>query len=293
MSDQKKTQHTPENEEAREKGDDPFARDRAEERAKEAAAVGQAEAEAEEAAADADPLQERVQDLEESLKRSVAEQENLRKRMEREKAEVSKYAIAGFAREVLGIADNIQRAIDAVPKDAAEKDQALKTFLDGIEVTERELHKAMQRHGIAKLNPEGEKFDPNFHQAMFEIPTDEQPSGVVMQVVQPGYVLEDRVLRPAMVGVSKAAPAASGTNDNAAQTSDPAADTDAGQSPTPEDQSSDPATSQAAANEAGEATDSRDPQASTQQRGSSRLNEPVINTQDEDGSQAEPASRKA
>jgi molecular chaperone GrpE len=294
MSNEKKSDTTAETEQAR-RGDDPFAREEAGAKAEGAADAGKGKGRAEDAqagepgaqdeAAVAGSAEERVRELEESLKRAVAEQENLRKRMEREKADTARYAIANFAREVLGIADNIQRAIDAVPKDAAANDQALKTFLEGIEVTERELHKAMERHGIAKLNPEGEKFDPNFHQAMFEIPTTDMPSGMVMQVVQPGYLLEDRVLRPAMVGVSKAAPAASG---------------DGGQAENPPDHGGadaadeQPQASGAAGDEAGEeAVDEAANNENAQPRGASRLNEPVINADTEENYETESASRKA
>jgi len=295
MSNEKKSDTTAETETAR-RGDDPFAREEAGAKAEGAADAGQKSTEetqaqdaeaasAEAATTAAGSPEERVRELEESLKRAVAEQENLRKRMEREKADTARYAIANFAREVLGIADNIERAIDAVPKDAAANDQALKTFLEGIEVTERELHKAMERHGIAKLNPEGEKFDPNFHQAMFEIPTTDMPSGMVMQVVQPGYLLEDRVLRPAMVGVSKAAPAASG---GGGQSEDPP---DHGGADAADEQ---PPASSAASDEAGEdAVDEAADNENAQPRGASRLNEPVINAETEEDYETESASRKA
>jgi molecular chaperone GrpE len=296
MSNEKKPDRTAETEQAREGGDH-TARDDAEPKAEGAASGGEqgtaseAEAQAAEAAEQAGSPEERIKQLEERLKRAVAEQENLRKRMEREKADTARYAIANFAREVLGIADNIQRAIDAVPKDAAANDQALKTFLEGIEVTERELHKAMERHGIAKLNPEGEKFDPNYHQAMFEIPTAEMPSGMVMQVVQPGYLLEDRVLRPALVGVSKAAPAASGGTDkpkdpSPGESENPAAEQRADQAQAGE-------ASAEAAGDQPEADVPTDESASAQPRGSSRLNEPVINAETEKDYETEPAHRKA
>ncbi len=255
------------------------------------AAAAAAQAEVDEAANQAGSPQERIQELEERLKRAVAEQENLRKRMERDKADVAKYAIANFAREVLGIADNIQRAIDAVPKDAAEKDSALKTFLDGIEVTERELHKAMERHGIARLSPEGEKFDPNFHQAMFEIPTTDMPSGMVVQVVQPGYLLEDRVLRPAMVGVSKAAPAASGANENQKPQASEADKPDAKDTPEPGETDQTGTAKQADAQADGAET--LETEESAQPRGASRLNEPVINAETGETYESETGAGKA
>jgi molecular chaperone GrpE len=293
MSNEKKTEHAPETEQGQ-PSEDPFARSEAEPKAEKTAGADSCAPQDEAADADmqeAESPDERIRDLEERLKRAVAEQENVRKRMEREKEDIAKYAMANFAREVLGIADNIHRAINAVPRDAAEKDAALKTFLEGIEVTERELQKAMERHGIVRLNPEGEKFDPNFHQAMFEIPTPNQPSGVVMQVMQPGYTLGDRLLRPAMVGVSKAAPAASGANENNPQGggAQNRPETDAGK---PQEQAGEGRAQGATAHENAETSTARqastgktEPEsaepASGQARGSSRLNEPVINADTE------------
>jgi len=290
MSNEKKTEQAAEHDKAQ-PNDESVSQDENLEPEAQNAAAAAAQAELEEAASEAGSPQERIHELEERLKRAVAEQENLRKRMERDKADVAKYAIANFAREVLGIADNIQRAIDAVPKDAAEKDSALKTFLDGIEVTERELHKAMERHGIAKLSPEGEKFDPNFHQAMFEIPTAEMPSGMVVQVVQPGYLLEDRVLRPAMVGVSKAAPAASGANENqkpeTTEADSPDADDRQGTGEAGQTGTAKQADTQAQGAQTSETADSAQP------RGASRLNEPVINAETEETHESETGTSKA
>lgn len=157
---------------------------------------------------DVEELKAENADLKDKLLRTVAEMENLRRRTERDKADTAKYAISSFARDVLTIADNIQRAIDHVPDEAAEKDPALKSFREGIQVTERELLNVMERHGIARLDPEGERFDPNKHQAMFEVPNPDVPEGTIVQVVQAGYVIADRVLRPAMVGVAKGGPKA-------------------------------------------------------------------------------------
>ncbi len=153
-------------------------------------------------------LRQENAELKDRLLRAAAEMDNLRKRTERDKTDTAKYAISNFARDVLTVADNIQRAIDHVPEDAAEQDPALKSFRDGIDVTERELLKVMERHGITRLDPKGERFDPNCHQAMFEVPNAEVPSGTVLEVVQAGYVIADRVLRPAMVGVAKGGPKA-------------------------------------------------------------------------------------
>lgn len=155
------------------------------------------------AAGELEALRAENEDLKDKLLRTVAEMENLRRRTERDKADTAKYAVSNFARDVLTIADNIQRAIAHVPEEAAEKDETLKSFLDGINVTERELLNVMERHGIQRVNPKGERFDPNLHQAMFEVPDTSVAEGTIMEVVQAGYVIADRVLRPAMVGVSK------------------------------------------------------------------------------------------
>jgi molecular chaperone GrpE len=150
--------------------------------------------------------------------RTLAEMENLRKRTSREVADARTYGITGFARDVLEIADNLQRALDAVPVEArAAADPGLKALIEGVELTERSLLNALEKHGVRKLDPLGEKFDPNFHQAMFEVPDPSVPAGTVVQVVQAGYMIGERVLRPALVAVSKggakAAPVAANGND--------------------------------------------------------------------------------
>jgi molecular chaperone GrpE len=155
-------------------------------------------------------------EFKDKLLRTLAEMENLRRRTEREVADARLYGITNFARDVLGVADNMRRALDAVGPDLRNSaDAALKSLLDGVELTERELHKAFEKHGVRKLDPTGEKFDPNLHQAIYEVPDPSVPSGMVAQVVQPGYTLGDRVLRPAMVGVSKGGPKVA-PNDRAA-----------------------------------------------------------------------------
>jgi molecular chaperone GrpE len=151
-------------------------------------------------------LQAENAELKDKLLRTMADMENLLRRTEREKSDTAKYAISGFARDVLSIGDNLHRAIDAVPKDAIADDPALKSLMDGVEVTERELLNMLERHGIKQIVPKGERFDPNFHQAMLEIENPNMDAGTVAEVVQPGYVIEDRVLRPAMVAVSKGGP---------------------------------------------------------------------------------------
>jgi molecular chaperone GrpE len=144
--------------------------------------------------------------------RTLAEMENLRKRTAREVSDARAYAISGFARDVLDIADNMQRALDAVPAEArAAADPGLKALIEGVELTERSLHNALEKHGVRKFDPSGEKFDPNVHQAMYEVPDSSIPAGMIAQVIQAGYMIGDRVLRPALVGVAKggAKPAAS------------------------------------------------------------------------------------
>lgn len=150
-------------------------------------------------------LQEEVTGTKDRMLRLAADMENLRKRMEREKAEATLYAASNFARDLLSVADSLQRTLAAVPADERNIiDDIMKKFLDGIEMTERELLNVFQRHNIRKLETIGEKFNPNFHQAMFEVPTSERPPGTIMQEVQSGYAVGERCLRPALVGVAKA-----------------------------------------------------------------------------------------
>ena len=141
--------------------------------------------------------------LKDQALRALAETENIRRRSEREREDTAKYAISGFAKSLLDAADNLHRAIEAVPAGAVEADAALKTLVDGVAATERQLLAAFERNGISRIEPVGEVFDPNFHQAMFELPGTGKPAGTIIQVMQPGYVLQGRLLRPAMVGVAK------------------------------------------------------------------------------------------
>ncbi|WP_342238348.1 nucleotide exchange factor GrpE [Inquilinus sp. OTU3971] len=141
--------------------------------------------------------------LKDQALRALAETENIRRRSEREREDTAKYAISGFAKSLLDAADNLRRAIDAVPAGAVEADAALKTLVDGVAATERQLLAAFERHGVTRIEPVGETFDPNFHQAMFELPGTGKPAGTIVQVIQPGYVLQGRLLRPAMVGVAR------------------------------------------------------------------------------------------
>ncbi len=140
-------------------------------------------------------------ELKDRLLRMLAEAENLKKRTQREVADARRYAVTGFARDMLNVGDNLSRALDAVG--STDDNPALKTLVEGMEMTARELDRAMEKHGVAKLEPEGERFDPNLHQAMFEVPNPDLPNGTVVQILQAGYTIGDRVLRPAMVGVSK------------------------------------------------------------------------------------------
>ena len=135
--------------------------------------------------------------------RAVAELENYRRRSDKEREDVAKYAITNFAREMLPVADNLRRALDSQPKAETEVVSQLKAFVSGVELTERELLAAFERFGIKQVSPMGQPFDHNFHQAMFELEDATQPAGTVVQVMQPGYVLKDRLLRPALVAVSK------------------------------------------------------------------------------------------
>jgi len=151
-------------------------------------------------------LQAEVADYKDRWLRAQAETENVRKRYEREKEDTAKYAITKFAREIVNVGDNFQRAIDAVPAGAAEREPALKSFLEGVTLTERELINILERHGIKRLNPKDEPFNPHLHQAMMEVPRSDVAPGTIVQVFQPGFTIEDRVLRPAMVVVAKAEP---------------------------------------------------------------------------------------
>jgi molecular chaperone GrpE len=176
---------------------------------------------ADQAPAQPDPVAVAVE-LRDRLLRTLAEMENLRKRTDREVADSRLYGVASFARDMVGVADNMRRALEAVaPELRASAQSGVKALIEGVELTERELFKALEKNGVRQFTPQGEKFDPNRHQAMFEVPDAAVPAGSIVQVVQPGYMIGERVLRPALVGVSKggpkSAPAAAG-NDNARTT---------------------------------------------------------------------------
>jgi molecular chaperone GrpE len=169
------------------------------------------------AAADPAALAKEAADTKDRLLRTLAEMENLRRRTEREVADTRQYAVANFARDLLGVADNMQRALDTLSADFRDQaDPVVKSHIEGVELTERELMKVMEKHGITRFDPQGQKFDPNLHQAMLEVPDPSVPSGTVVQVMQPGYMIAERVLRPALVGVSRGGPkAAPAANQNA------------------------------------------------------------------------------
>jgi len=153
-------------------------------------------------------------ELRDKLLRALADMENLRRRTEREIADTRAYAVTAFARDMLSVADNLRRAIETVPEHARKSgDSAVMGLIEGIELTERELAKTLERHGVRKLVPAGQKFDPNLHQAMFEAPHDSIAKGQVHTVVQPGYAIGERVLRPALVGISSGPPAAANDAD--------------------------------------------------------------------------------
>lgn len=161
--------------------------------APEPAAEGEVEALAAEAA-----------ELKDRLLRTAAELENLRKRAEREKQDAARYAITAFARDLLSVSDNLARALTSLGEDErAGASEAIRNMITGVEMTERELLNVFAKHDIRRIEPKGEKFDPNLHQAMFEVENKDLAAGTVVEVVQSGYVIGDRVLRPAMVGVSR------------------------------------------------------------------------------------------
>lgn len=172
-------------------------------------------------------LMKENEELKDRALRVVADMENLRRRTAREIQDARVYAASNFARDMLAVSDNLRRALDAIPAEAKSSgDSGFAALIEGVEMTERSMLSTLERHGVKKLEPEGERFDPNFHQAMFEVPNADVPANTVVSVVQPGYSIGDRVLRPAMVGVSRGgpkhvvndAPAEPGPVDGAAET---------------------------------------------------------------------------
>jgi len=170
-------------------------------------------------------LAREVADLKDKLLRALAEMENLRRRTEREVADSRAYGISAFARDLLGVADNMRRALDAIATGADEVvEPGMRALIDGVELTERELINVLEKHGVKKIDPLGSKFDPHRHQAMVEVPDVSVPAGTVVQVVQPGYTIGERVLRPALVAVAKGGP--KGAPAEAAPASEPASAND-------------------------------------------------------------------
>ncbi len=145
-----------------------------------------------------------IADLKDKLLRALAENENTIRRAKREREDTAKYATANFARDMLTVSDNLGRAIEAIPESLQTADDTIKAFLEGINLTSRELLGLLERHGIKKISPLGEKFDHDQHEALFEIPTSDEEPGTVVQVIEDGFMIYDRLLRPAKVGVSKA-----------------------------------------------------------------------------------------
>jgi molecular chaperone GrpE len=194
MSDDKKTETTPpdEAERTRAGGAEP------------AGAEGAAEPAA---VAELDALQAEVVSLKDKLLRTLADMENMRRRTEKEVADAKVYGVANFAREMLTFADNLRRAVDSVPTAAREAaDQSVVTLIEGVELTERDFLSRLARFGVKRIEAQGQRFDPNQHEALFEIPDESVPNGTVAQVVEPGYMIGERVLRPAKVGVARGGP---------------------------------------------------------------------------------------
>jgi molecular chaperone GrpE len=169
-----------------------------------AADAASAQSDAERDAAAVQALIAENSSLKDKVLRTLAEMENLRRRTEKEVADAKAYGVSSFARDMLTFADNLRRALDNVPAEAREgADAALKAFVEGIELTERDFLSRLARHGVRKLEPKGQKFDPNFHEALFEAHDETVPPGSVAHVVEEGFAIGDRVLRPAKVGVAK------------------------------------------------------------------------------------------
>jgi len=153
-------------------------------------------------------LEADVAEARDRMLRAMAETENVRRRLEREREDTARYAISRFAGDMLTVADNLRRALDAVPATAIEKDEFLAKLVNGVGATEKTLLSALEKHGVKKLDPTGQKFDPNFHEVLFEMDAPDQPAGTVVQVLEAGYTIGDRLLRPARVAAAKGGPAA-------------------------------------------------------------------------------------
>jgi molecular chaperone GrpE len=165
-------------------------------------------------------LQAERDELKDQMLRAVAEADNTRRRAERDVAQARKYGHTGFARDLISVVENLSRAVEALPEQRDDLDETMKNLVIGVEMISREMASVLERHGITRILPMGEKFDHNKHQAMFEVPTNDAEPGVVVQVAQSGWMLHDRLLSPAMVGVAKAADPASGDNNAADKTNE-------------------------------------------------------------------------
>ena len=148
-------------------------------------------------------LQTKIEELKDQLMRTLAESENLRKRTIKEVDQAKKYSHISFVRDLVSSVDNFKRALDSVPNDKAKLPEPIKNLIIGLEIVEKEINSTFEKHNLKKIFPLGEKFDYNFHQAMFEVPTDDVEPGIVVEVSQKGYLLYDRLVRPAMVGIAK------------------------------------------------------------------------------------------
>ena len=152
-------------------------------------------------------LEKQLAEMKDRALREMADAENTRRRAQKEREEMSKYAVANFAKEMLGVSDNFRRALDAAPVD--HPDAAVKNLIVGIDATERQMLATLERFGIKKIDPQGQMFDPNFHRVMMEVDAPDQPAGTIVQVLQAGYVIHDRLLREALVAVAKGGASAS------------------------------------------------------------------------------------
>lgn len=153
-------------------------------------------------ASEVDRLNEELAKMKEQALRALAEAENTRRRAQKDREDATKFAIASFARDLLPVADNLRRALDAIKSDMIEDNPAIKSLMDGVNATERELLRTFEKNGMEKIEPMGQAFDPNAHEVMFEMPAAGNPAGMVMQVMEAGYSLKGRILRPARVGVA-------------------------------------------------------------------------------------------
>ncbi len=148
-------------------------------------------------------LQDQLDRTKDQMIRALAEAENTRKRAQKEREDAKKFAISGFARDLISVADNLRRALEAIPQEEAKNHPHIQNLLGGIEATERELLRSFEKNGIQKTDPIGQPFDPNFHEVMFETPIPGTPGGTIIQVLEPGYTINGRILRPARVGIAK------------------------------------------------------------------------------------------